>query len=125
MTINTSKYLKQKLTLLLFSWIIISCENEYPKNILTQDELVDVLVDLHLVDAAGKQQVIANNRNTLIKHKQLKGVLELHKIEKSKFDSTIQYYFKHTKKFAQVYQKVETTLTRNAEDFNQQPSEKP
>jgi len=89
--------------------LIISCtqENIPPKNLLSRKQLIEVLYDFHLVDAASKHSIIANNRNNKIKHAQYKGILEHHKISKGQFDSTIDYYISIPEELKVIYEKVE------------------
>ena len=89
--------------------LIISCtqENIPPKSLLSKKQLIEVLYDFHLVDAASKQSIIANNRNNKIKHAQYKGILEHHKISKDQFDSTINYYIARPEEVKMIYEKVE------------------
>ena len=89
--------------------LIISCtqENIPPKNLLSRKQLIEVLYDFHLVDAASKHSIIANNRNNKIKHAQYKGILEHNKQSKSQFDSTIDYYISIPEELKVIYEKVE------------------
>lgn len=98
--------------------MMLSCQENTQPNILSEELFINVLIDLHITDAAGKQQLIANNRNTLIKHQQLKGVLEYHNVRKSLFDSTVTYYLKNGSEFAKIYKKVEAEITKKAERIN-------
>ena len=89
--------------------LIISCnqENIPPTNLISEEQFIEVLYDFHLVDAASKQSVIANNRNNKVKHAQYKGILEHHKISKAQFDSTMNYYISIPEELKIIYEKVE------------------
>ena len=101
---------------LFFILLLFSCSRDEVNNyILTDEELISVFSDFHLIDAAAKQGVLKNNRNNLIKHKQFKAILKKYQIENERFDSTLSYLSQHPNKFVKLYEKVERKLV---EDLN-------
>ncbi|MBI33847.1 MAG: hypothetical protein CMP67_00605 [Flavobacteriales bacterium] len=86
--------------------------NEY---IIPEEQLILMLCDFHIIDAAAKQGVISNNRNNLVRHKHYKSILKKHQIERVKFDSTIIYYSLRPEKNIKLYQKVEAELIKRLE----------
>ena len=98
-----------------FFWILsliilfLSCEENQkkaPSNLISEDELIPLLADFHIMDAAAKQNIITNNHKTLVKHKQYLGILKKHGFSKAQFDSTIQYNIQYPGEFKKLYEKV-------------------
>jgi hypothetical protein len=65
--------------------------------VIQEDSLILILKDLHLMDAAAKQNVIPNNSNTHLKYQEYKAILEKYKVSRTRFDSTIHVYSLHGK----------------------------
>lgn len=74
--------------------------------IISEDSLVALLKDIHIVDAAAKQNVIPGNSNNHVKYGEYKMVLKKHEISKMRFDSTIDLYTRNGKKFDALYERV-------------------
>lgn len=92
---------------------VIACDNNessIPANLIPEDKLIPLLADFHLMDAAAKQNIVANNHKTLVKHKQYLGVLKMHGYTTAEFDSTISYHVKHPAKFKIIYEKIDVYL---------------
>lgn len=97
-------------SLLIF---VLACGNEkaeVPSNLIPEAELIALLADFHIMDAAAKQNIITNNHKTLVKHQQYAGVLEKHGFSKTQFDFTIEYYVQSPDVFKVIYDKVGTYL---------------
>lgn len=106
------KFLKSS----LFCLFIIACSEKDVNNyIIPKEELIPILCDFHIFDAASKQGVISNNRNNLVRHKHYKSILIKHKIERTKFDSTLKYYSFRPKEHKKLYEKVESELIKRLE----------
>lgn len=106
--------------LFLISIFFISCSEETEVNnyVLNQEQLVEVLYDFHLIDAASKQGVISNNRNNQIKHAQYKGILEKHNIGKAKFDSSMTYWINQPEMLKVIYEELENKLNDKHKALN-------
>ena len=85
-------------------------KKEAPSNLISEDALIALLADFHLMDAAAKQNIITNNHKTLVKHKQYLGVLKKHGFSRAQFDSTIQYNIQYPEVFKKLYDDVGTYL---------------
>lgn len=100
----------------------VSCqsnETEIPKNLIPEEELISILADIHIMDAASKQNIIDNNHKIKIKHEQFLGVLQFHNVSKDQFDSTISYHKDNPTYFLKIYEKVENTLKKEQEKFQE------
>lgn len=74
--------------------------------LIPEDSLVNLLYDIHLIDAASKQNFFPNNAHNYYKYSQYKTVLNNHHITKERFDSTIHLYSGNGIRFEQLYDKV-------------------
>jgi len=83
--------------------------------IIPEDSLISIIMDIHIVDAAAKQNVVPNNGDNLMKYKEYKAVFEKHGISKTRFDSTINLYTRNGKKFDELYDKVIKNLVKMEE----------
>lgn len=101
-----------------FCLFIFSCstKEEDNKYIIPEKDLIPILVDFHILDAASKQGVIQNNRNTYARHKHFKGILLNYNIKRERFDSTIKYFAKNPVTFKALYEKVEAVLARKTQN---------
>ena len=86
---------------------IISCGSEQKKKSqLTEEQMIELLVDIHKTDALLTRAV---NRGEIkkeeIKH-YYKGMLDKHNITRDEFDSAFDYYSHDFKKFDKIYAEV-------------------
>ncbi len=100
---------------LILSTLISCSEKEINKYIIPQEALIPMLCDFHIFDAASKQGVISNNRNNFVRHQQYNSILLKYKVERAKFDSTINYYSHRPEEHKTLYQKVEARLIEKLE----------
>jgi hypothetical protein len=83
--------------------------------IIAEDSLVLIIKDMHIMDAAAKQNLAPNNSDNQAKYEQYKAVFDKHHVSKMRFDSTINLYTKHGKKFDALYDKVIDVLEKEEE----------
>lgn len=101
--------------LAIFALIVfVSCEDNLlvkhtpPK--ISDSLFIEVMTDMHLMDALSKQKAIEDNRRLEEKYAQYKSVFKEHQISKSDFDTTMVYYTKHPKQFAVLYDTIMARL---------------
>lgn len=95
--------------ILLFILLVSCQENKdfvVPKSVIQEDTLMLVLKEIHILDAAAKQNFIPNNADNYNKYREYKYVLEKHKISYARFDSTLSFYAHHGKEFEELYNKL-------------------
>ncbi len=102
------------LLILLCLLISESCSKkkiEIPAGILNRDEMVPILVDVHLAHAA---EVIRNPGDTLNYSfkDMLPFILNKHNVAKTLYDSSIKYYTAHPEVMREVYDEVINQLSR-------------
>tara|TARA_B100000768_G_C11205232_1_gene343532 strand:- start:328 stop:669 length:342 start_codon:yes stop_codon:yes gene_type:complete len=94
----------------------VSCTNKEANIfIVPEDILIPMLCDFHILDAASKQGVISNNRNNLVRHSQYNSILLKYNIERSRFDSTIQYYTQRPIEYKALYEIVASKIINKLE----------
>ena len=95
--------------------ILISCgegKMKVPENIVQEEELVPLLVDVHLIDAMLNQEKKPHAEKYDKAMELYHAVLLKHNIDRAVFDSTIKFYVKYPKEFAKIYDDVIEELSR-------------
>ena len=84
---------------------------EIPAGILSREQIVPVLVDVHLAHAA---EVIRTPGDTVLYtfNDMLPFILEKHKIDKAVYDSSIAFYTSHPEVMREVYDEVINELSK-------------
>lgn len=77
-----------------------------PANAIEEEKFVQILKDIHLVDAASKLNLIEGNHINETRNAQFLGVLELHQTSLADLDSTLMYYAKMPEEYEILYEKV-------------------
>ncbi len=103
--------LKKGMRLLLKIFVIVlffsSCNaNQQNTGILPEDKMKEVLMDLHLTDAAGRQSVIEYNGSALVKNKQVLEVLQKHNLTLEQFNQNLKFYIEDIEKFDVFYDQI-------------------
>lgn len=91
--------------------LMIACERELrPKNILTDEQMENVMYDLSLADGAMVMKNIGHGDS--VRYEYYQSVLKKNGIEKADFDSTLVWYTKHMEQFEAVIEIVTTRLEK-------------
>ena len=92
---------------------LAACKHNRPgKDIIPPEEIVPVLVDMHLVYAvqsAPEYRTIYRQADSVDVYGY---IFEKHGIDRVRFDSSIAWYSRHPKLFTEVYDQVVMQLTR-------------
>lgn len=102
--------------LFIVSVLLFSCKPKHeeddvvPANLLTEEQLVNVLTDAYLAEGASGINV-KSVQGEKFDSTYLFNPLKDNHIEKAKFDSTMVYYTKHPKKLKIIYDKVLAKLS--------------
>ena len=88
-----------------------------PKGVLSENEMVNVLTDLHKLDGSLAAKGISYN-DIDKKNEYYNAVLKKNKVTKAEFDSSVVWYSKNQKSFEHIYDKVITRLTDLQTDIN-------
>lgn len=99
--------------LLILTVILLqSCaKTEGSRPEIKKDELVDVLVDIHLTDAYLSQEGCRIDRNRDKIESAYGYVLDKHSVTPKQFQNTMKYYSHHIDAYEQIYNKVIERLT--------------
>lgn len=111
----------KRILILLFAILIGSCKNnridrpEKPKNLLSQDQMVEVIYDMTLMSAAKglNRRIIENNGVDPEAF-----VFEKHNIDSVQFAESNRYYSYDIKVYESIYQRVKTKLEAQKKVFN-------
>ncbi|MEO8086453.1 MAG: DUF4296 domain-containing protein [Bacteroidota bacterium] len=102
------------LALAVLSVFIFSCSKpkpEIPKGILTQKEMVPVLVDIHVAQAAtGLFNTGDTSKYTMNDY--IPYILSIHHIEKAVYDSSVAFYTQHPEIMQEMYDDVIDELSK-------------
>lgn len=102
-----------KYPIILVIILLCSCAEEEKKpvsSIISDKEMIDLLADLHLADALGKERIIDYNGTTEVKTAQLNTILKAHNLSKEQFDQAMRDYIQDPESFYEFYEKVVNEL---------------
>ena len=101
-------------TLIVFLFVIASCkqsdEVQKPEGLLTQDEMVAVLTDIHLIEGARTGLVIMGDSVGGV-NEHYKAFFEKHNVTQAQYDSSFVYYSKNPVVFDKIYERVIENLS--------------
>lgn len=96
----------------LLGMILISCSPTLPSGVLDEEEMTDILVDIHLaqgmVDAEGVNKEVSQ-------YKYAQAVFRKHHTTEEQFDSSMVYWSGRAEDFALIYDNVVTRIQAQAE----------
>lgn len=87
---------------LLLAIGLASCKPSIPSKYLQPDEMEDVLYDYHLAQSMANQEGDAAVRQSAYE----KAVLNKYGITQQQFDSSLQYYIRHTEQLKTIYEDI-------------------
>ena len=98
--------------------LISNCGNQKDNDILSREELVNLLIDLHLYDAMATDYSLNTHLEDIDSASLYTSVLSKHEIDRDGFYKTLQWYSNHPDEFASIYDEVFGTLNKQYEGFN-------
>ena len=105
-----------RILFILFSFVLVfsvGCSKKTEisgKDFIPRDELVDLLVDLHLVDGITNDRKFYRNYEGVDSVDLLGPILEKYQVSRQMFDTTMYQYSRFPEIFDQVYNDVLTKL---------------
>ena len=93
----------------LLSILVLSCnekEPEKPAYLLDEEEMVSVMVDMHLVETAHNLKLIGPDSTNAEYNSYFNSIFASHQISKVDFDSSLFYYSTRTQQMNAIYDKV-------------------
>ena len=98
------QYLLKAIFIILF---ITACNSKNQNTaILPEDKMKELLMDLHTVDAAGRQSIIEYNGSAIVKNKQVLEVLKKHNLTIDEFNQNLKFYIEDIEKFDVFYDQI-------------------
>ncbi len=106
------------LILLLPLFLIGSCQHDRPqKDLLKKDELIPLLIDLHMVYAIQSSVNFRNISQDVDSVDVYTYIFEKHGVSKVAFDSSIAWYSRHPTLFTEIYDEVVMDLTQKQDSL--------
>ena len=103
--------MKRIIAVLLFSIFSFSCDSDrIPSELLSEDELINVLIDIHLTEGKVSALPIAYDSSQVLYSLMEKDVLIEHGVEDSVFYKSMIFYLEDAKKMDQIYSRVIDSL---------------
>ncbi len=96
----------------------VSCIDR-PATVLSEDEMIDLLVDVHRSEGLLDVQSAHNHANEDYQRAVMASVLVKHGVTREQYDSSLMWYAKHLKLFVRVYSHVEEQLEEEHELWKQ------
>ena len=109
-------------------WVLIvlviafACQDK--KKVIPRDELVPVLVDIHMLDGAVRHSRFRDDVKMPDSIDVYEYVLERHGYTQEQFDSSMNYYSRNPRRFEQIYQEVLARLNRKETQVKERQEEK-
>ena len=92
---------------------MVSCQRDKPhKDLLEKDEMIPILIDLHLTYAIQSSVVFRKFSLEADSVDTYTYIFEKHGVPKVVFDSSIAWYSRHPKLFTEIYDEVVMNLTQ-------------
>lgn len=109
------------IAVLFIALIAVSCDfglgKKQPEGILSNDQLVEVLVDVHIADAALTTLALQRKDDTFKSSDFYQRVLEKHDVTREQFDNSMDYYSKKPLELEKIYDRVLTELSKRKADL--------
>lgn len=103
--------MKRILVAFLFSIITFSCDsNRVPSGLLSEDKMVNVLIDIQLTEGMVSALPITYDSSQLLYSLMEKDVFLKHGVEDSVFYHSMIFYLEDAKKIDQIYSRVIDSL---------------
>lgn len=98
-------------TIIFLFLIILACGcNRKPKEVLPEDEMVDLLTDLQLAEG----YLNSSGHNNAERDVLIASVLKKHGVSQAQLDSTIAYYGRNIDEYYLLYNKVENKIRKKS-----------
>ncbi|MFW5975068.1 MAG: DUF4296 domain-containing protein [Bacteroidota bacterium] len=101
--------------ILMMVFSIFSCsekEKERPEVVLSESEMVEVMVDVHLAEAVLTRKRGENQEVEDLSDKYYDEVFDKHNITKKQFDTSFSYYQQNLSNLQRIYEQVITELNK-------------
>ena len=93
-------------------------------NIIPEDAFIDVLVDIHIVDATIIVKGLRINTDSTIIKLYYNDIFLKHNVTQKQIQQTFEYYTSKPRSFEKLYEKVSEQIAKREEDLGDKPDEK-
>lgn len=103
------------LSLFFVTSTFLSCtkEERVPSSVISEEKMVDILVDVHMVEAMARHNQLKDNNQRANMYYNY--ILEKHNITLNQLDSSISWYAKHPTTYIRVYDQIIPRLEHSLE----------
>ncbi len=106
-----------------FVFILAACKDNTPPpppdNALSERQFMEVMVDVHLVEAVVNQKFVKATDSTRIRDRYYAHLFDKHNITRTEFDSTFSYYLRHPGLMNKIYTQVHDSLKALSVDLEE------
>ena len=96
-----------------------------PDNALSERQFMEVMVDVHLVEAVVNQKFVKATDSTRIRDRYYAHLFDKHNITRTEFDSTFSYYLRHPGLMNKIYTQVHDSLKALSVDLEENEEKYP
>jgi hypothetical protein len=99
--------------LIIFVLLLSACikEEKHPKQVLTKEQMVAVLVDIHIAEARANRVALRSYDSIQAYYKKLeRDVFVKHKVDSASYRKSFTYYMDHMKHMDEIYAAVVDSL---------------
>ena len=106
----------KRITLIFACFFLFSCSEkkteELPLNILSKEKMTEVMLDIHLLEASMSLNANGPDNTIAVAPSKDSDVLKKHKISKSQYDESFDYYSKHPALLIEIYTQILNDLSK-------------
>jgi hypothetical protein len=104
------------------SLFLSSCKQEdqakSPKDLISEDKMVSIMVDMHIVETASNLKVFPPDSAQQMYHDYFESIYLTHGVTKSGFDSSLYYYATQTDQMNVIYDRILENLSEMESQVN-------
>jgi hypothetical protein len=103
----------KNLKILSIAFFVAACSlNQTPKGILTEKEILPVLVEIHLAESVYSQRFAMDITRENYQEDLYLSIIKKYKIDQKVLEESLLYYGKHPEKYKPIYDEVLNRLNR-------------
>ena len=95
----------------IFTLLIFSCSDKIPEDILSKDEMTNILIEMHLAEAKVGSLGLNTDSSALLYEAMEKRVLEEQNLSEAAYLKSYNYYLENIKLMEDVYARVVDSLS--------------
>lgn len=97
---------------------VAGCKSEVPEGVMDEDTMEDVLYDYHLAQTLSEnitaREISGESKAKYTKHYYIRSVLEKHGLTQKDFDTSLEYYTRHSDLLLDIYKRLNERLSADA-----------